>query len=94
MRLSDEPPGGDCGGMCNCSVCRDSVLHPPMSAFAVLVEGSVVAGVYVGSLAMVGFDTATRDAYGVQVRRAVRMLFPGISYSRAAVTNGGPPPGP
>ena len=65
-----------------------------MSAFAVLVEGSVVAGIYVGSLALVGFDAATRDAYGVQVRRAVRMLFPGISYSRAAVTNGAPPPAP
>jgi len=69
-------------------------LHPPMSAFAVLVEGSVVAGIYVGSLAIVGFDAATRDAYGVQVRRAVRILFPGVSYSRSAVTSGAPPPGP
>jgi len=69
-------------------------LHPPMSAFAVLLEGSAVAVVYVGSLAMVGFDAATRAAYGVQVRRAVSILVSGISYSRSAVTSGALPPGP
>ena len=51
-------------------------LHPPLSAFAVLVEGSAVAAVYVVSVTTVGFDAATRGAYATEAFRALGVLSP------------------
>jgi len=70
------------------------ILHPPMSAVAVLVEGSLVAGIYVGSLATVGFDAATRDAYAVHVSRAVRVLWPVAGWLRGRRTTNVDPDAP
>jgi O-antigen/teichoic acid export membrane protein len=51
------------------------VVRPPASALAVLVEGTLVAAVYVMSLATVGFDGATRRAYAIQVGRAAAAVI-------------------
>ena len=62
-------------------------VHPPLSAFTVLIEGGLVAAVYVAALATAGFDASTRDAYAVQARRAVGVLFSAAGVSGRRTTN-------
>jgi O-antigen/teichoic acid export membrane protein len=56
-------------GACASAACvLVRLAHAPTSMLAVVIEGAVVGMVYVGSLAAVGFDPATRTMYESQVR--------------------------
>lgn len=52
--------------------------RPPLSATAVIIEAAIVGGVYVASLAAVGFDRETRRAYIGRGRDAAAGVIAGL----------------
>lgn len=53
-------------------------IRPPLSATAVIIEAAIVGGVYVASLATVGFDEETRRAYVARGRDAAASVLAGL----------------
>jgi len=61
---------------CACVLVRSA--RPPLSATAVISEAAIVGGVYLASLATIGFDDETRRAYIARVRDAAAGVLTGL----------------